>query len=105
MRARAASARARRARQKNPPALQGYFFTFRGRTPIVRGSKQPPKRETLWNHYTRVRVRPRNVKIFNFLYYTIALDGWNFQIGALGILGIPVGGVSGGRGRALRNPR
>jgi hypothetical protein len=36
------------------------------------------------------------VSIFKFFNYRIGLDGWNFQIGALGTLGIDVGVVSGG---------
>jgi hypothetical protein len=36
------------------------------------------------------------VNIFKFFNYRIGPDGWNFQIGALGTLGIDVGAVSGG---------
>ena len=41
------------------------------------------------------------MNIFKFFNDRIGLDGWNFQIGALGTLGIDVGAVSGGRGGAL----
>jgi hypothetical protein len=58
--------------------------------------------QTFCNHY---RCAAPNVNIIIFCYYTIALDGWNLQIGALGTLGVAVGAVSGGWGRALRNPR
>jgi hypothetical protein len=42
-----------------------------------------------------------DVNIFNFFNDRIGLDGRNFQIGALGTLGIDVGAVSGGWGGAL----
>ena len=44
------------------------------------------------------------MNIFKFFNDRIGLDGWNFQIGALGTLGIDVGAVSEGWGGASRNP-
>ena len=44
---------------------------------------------------TTIGVRPHNVNIFNFFHYRIGLDGWNDQTGALGILGVAFGAVSG----------
>ena len=46
----------------------------------------------VWNHYRRAAS---DVNIFNFFNYRIGLDGWNDQTGALGILGVAFGAVSG----------
>ena len=84
------------------PLVEYPIFLYRGFTigdftkchPIPQNALQ----QTFCNHYRRAAP---NMNIFNFFHYRIGLDGRNFQIGALGTLGIDVGTVSGGWGGAL----
>ena len=71
------------------------FTSGAGGLRVYSGSKQPPERP-FWRFFvTTIGVRPHNVNIFNFFHYRIGLDGWNDQTGALGILGVAFGAVSG----------
>ena len=42
--------------------------------------------------------------IFNFVYYRTVLDGWNGQIGALGVPGIAFGAVMRNGGVVVKCP-
>ena len=53
---------------------------------------------------TTIGVRPPNVNIFNFFNYRTVLDGWNGQIGALGVPGIAFGAVLGNGGVVVKCP-
>ena len=57
--------------------------------------------ETFCNHYRRAAP---DVNIFNFFHGRTVLDGWNGQIGALGVLGIAFGAVLRNGGVVVKCP-
>jgi hypothetical protein len=57
--------------------------------------------ETFCNHYRRAAP---DVNIFKFFHYRTVLDGWNGQIGALGVPGIAFGAVLGNGGVVVKCP-
>jgi hypothetical protein len=57
--------------------------------------------ETFCNHYRRAAP---DVNIFNFFHGRTILDGWNGQIGALGVPGIAFGAVLRNGGVVVKCP-
>ena len=86
------------------------FYSGKNKNVHIRGSNpySGSKKSAGWPSWrlfaTTIGVRPQNVNIFNFFYYRTVLDGWNGQIGALGVPGIAFGAVLGNGGVVVKCP-